>query len=88
MGGIKVSVNVGTNVGVNVGTNVGVKLMTSSIEEKILLLLRDNPHMTAQGMAETFGKSKRQIERIIAGLKADGRLKRVGASKSGYWVVK
>ncbi|MCM1498157.1 MAG: hypothetical protein NC124_06780 [Clostridium sp.] len=50
--------------------------------------MRDNPRITAQGIADTLGKSKRQIERIIAVLKAEEKLERVGASKAGYWVVK
>lgn len=72
----------------NVGQNVGVKLTELNTEDKVLLLLKDNPRITAQGIADTMGKSKRQIERIIASLKACQKLERVGASKSGYWVVK
>lgn len=54
----------------NVSQNVGIKLAELKIEDKVLLLLRDNPRITAQGIANTLGKSKRQIERIIAVLKA------------------
>ena len=80
--------NQGENVGQNVGQNVGVKLAELKTDDKILILLKDNPQMTAQGIADILGKSRRQIERIIAKLKEDGKLERIGASKSGYWVVK
>lgn len=77
-----------TNVGQNVGENVGIKLSELKVEDKVLLLLKDNPRITAQGIANTLGKSKRQIERILALLKVEKKLERVGASKSGFWVVK
>ncbi len=43
--------------------------------------------MTAQGLADNLGKSKRQIERILSGLKSAGKLERAGSAKSGRWIV-
>ncbi len=65
------------NVGVNVGTN----------EEKVLMLLRQDGRLTAKVLASTLGLTERQIERIMASLKQQGRLVRRGASKNGYWEV-
>ena len=65
------------NVGVNVGTN----------EEKVLMLLRQDGRLTAKVLASTLGLTERQIERIMASLKKQGRLVRRGASKNGYWEV-
>lgn len=65
------------NVGVNVGTN----------EEKVLMLLRQDGRLTAKDLASTLGLTERQIERIMASLKQQGRLVRRGASKNGYWEV-
>jgi predicted HTH transcriptional regulator len=65
------------NVGVNVGTN----------EEKVLMLLRQDGRLTAKVLASTLGLTERQIERIMASLKKQGRLARRGASKNGYWEV-
>ena len=73
--------DVGTNVGLNVGTNVGTNT------EKILKLLRQDNRLTAKTLAVTLGMTDRQVERILAKLKADGRLVRHGASKNGYWEV-
>ena len=73
--------DVGTNVGLNVGTNVGTNA------EKILKLLRQDNRLTAKTLAVTLGMTDRQVERILAKLKADGRLVRHGASKNGYWEV-
>jgi Fic family protein len=69
--------DVGTNVGINVGTN----------EEKVLMLLRQDGRLTAKVLASTLGLTERQIERIMASLKKQGRLVRRGASKNGYWEV-
>lgn len=69
------------------GINDGVNIKNLNIESKILLLLEENPHMTAQSLASTLGKSKRQIERILSNLKAEGKLERIGASKNGCWKV-
>lgn len=44
-----------------------------SLEEKILLLLKDNPKMTAKQLAVTLDISLRQIERTIAVLKTAGK---------------
>lgn len=64
-----------------------IDLDNDSIEEKVLMLLKTNPQMTAKQLAATLGLSDRQIERTIAFLKAEGMLKRVGANKNGSWHV-
>ena len=55
--------------------------------EKILQLLAKTPTLSAKQLAQQLGLSSRAIEKNIAQLKADGRLKRIGAAKSGYWQV-
>ena len=57
----------------NVGINVGINLEKMSLEEKILLLLKDNPKMTPKQLAVTLDISLRQIERTIAVLKTAGK---------------
>lgn len=73
--------DVGRNVGKNVGRNVGTK------EEKLLLLLKQDGRLTARVLAETLGITKRQVERMVAKLKREGRLVRHGANKNGFWEV-
>lgn len=57
-------------------------------DEQILALLRQDAHLTAKSLSEILNISKRQTERILARLKKEGRIERVGASKNGRWVVK
>lgn len=79
--------NMQNHVGVNVGANVGINAEELSIGEKILVLLKDNPKMTAKQMAATLGISGRHVERVIAVLKKEGKLERIGATKKGSWRV-
>ena len=79
--------NIQSDDGINDGINDGVNKKDLDTESKILLLLQKNPHVTAQSLASTLGKSKRQVERILSNLKSEGKLERVGASKNGCWKV-
>ena len=58
-----------------------------SAVQKILVLLHDNPKMTIKQIAVMLGQSVRQVEQVIAVLKASGKLERVGATKNGSWKV-
>lgn len=66
-------------VRINVGVNVGINVEELSIEERIWVLLRDNPQMTAKQLSSTLVLSVRQVERAIAALKAKGGNKDVRA---------
>ena len=75
------------HVGINVGNNVGINMRPVSTEDKMLELLKRQPEMTAAGAAAFLGVSVRQAERVIAALKADGKLVRIGANRGGRWKV-
>ena len=64
------------------GINVGINL-----EEEILTILKDNPTLSIRKASERLNISSRQAERLVAKLKADGRLTRLGSNKSGSWKV-
>jgi len=55
--------------------------------EKILLLLKNFPELSAREVAGRFGLSPRAVEKQIAKLREEGRLRRVGPAKGGYWEV-
>ena len=57
------------------------------LHERVLGYLRADNHTTAAKIAEDLDMSARQIERIMADLKAKGVIRRVGANKNGYWEV-
>lgn len=66
--------DVARNVGVNVGVN----------ETRILELLAQNGHLTANTLASTLGCTFRQVQRILATLKQKRKLIRHGAPKNGW----
>jgi ATP-dependent DNA helicase RecG len=55
--------------------------------EKILLLLRAEPELAAREIAQRIGISSRAVEKQIAKLRQEGRLRRIGPSKGGHWEV-
>ena len=72
---------VGTN-GTNLGTNVA-----NSVTDKIVDAVRENPRITLDGIARLTGLSRRTVAREVESLKAEGRLKRIGSTRSGHWDV-
>ncbi len=70
-----------TNVVINIGKNVVTN------EEKIIALLRKDGNMSANMLAVSVGVTERQAQRILAKLKAEGKIIRHGANKNGYWEV-
>lgn len=71
----------------HVGDYVGINMRPVSTEDKMLELLKRQPEMTAAGAAAFLGISVRQAERVIAALKADGKLVRIGTNRGGRWEV-
>ena len=55
--------------------------------EKILSILQTHPEYSARKLADEIGISAKAIEKHLAILKAEGRLKREGPDKGGRWIV-
>ena len=53
-----------------------------------LSFFEENPRGTVSALAERLGSSKRTAERVVAELKADGKLEREGSARTGVWVVR
>ncbi len=60
---------------------------TVKTPEKILQLLKRNPELTLAQVAETIGKSRRAVERAVAKLQEEARIRYVGPKKGGHWEV-
>ncbi len=63
-----------------------VKTVEKTVE-KIISLIRENPTITAKQIEEMTKLSRRGVEYNLDKLKNEGRLKRIGADKGGYWQV-
>ena len=55
--------------------------------EKILDLLRQHPEYTIARLAEQIGITPKAVEKQLAGLKAEGLVRRIGPDKGGKWEV-
>ncbi len=64
----------------DVGENVGEK-------HRLLDLLKQQPTLSAKELATLLNKTSRTVERYLRELREQGRLKRVGPDKGGYWEV-
>lgn len=69
------------HVGEIVGENVGEK------REALLTILRRKPQASAKEMAALMNLSSRQVERLLAALKSEGKIARRGSSKKGWWEI-
>ena len=78
-----------TNDGKNVGINVGIKVAgyVGINRDAVIKILKKQPHSTAKSMAESMNLSPRQVERVLAELKKEGKIVRKGSNKSGWWEV-
>ena len=54
---------------------------------RVLGYLRADRHTTAAKIAVDLDMSARQIERMLADMKAKGILRRIGANRNGYWEI-
>ena len=78
--------NLGTN-GTNLGTNGTNQKMNELAEQKVLLLLQDNGKITQKMIEERAGIPLRTVKRIMSELQKQGRILRIGSSRSGEWHV-
>ncbi|MDR2088573.1 MAG: putative DNA binding domain-containing protein [Clostridiales Family XIII bacterium] len=78
--GFEAAINAKDNeLGVNNGVKVGA--------DEIILAIRSNPKITLKELAKVTSISRRTLDREIDELKASGKLKRVGSTRSGHWEV-
>lgn len=71
-----------------VGLVPGISRKTSEkTSEKIIELLKGNPYLTIDLLAEKSGVTTRSIERSLKKLQETRKLKRIGPNKGGHWEV-
>ena len=70
---------------------VGIKSISSKdtgkTAERLLEILKEYPHMTIPEVANVLGIVPRVAERYIKKLRDEGKLKRIGSRKTGFWQV-
>ena len=54
---------------------------------KILEIIRKDSSVSAKKIAEMIGLRVRSVERQLAKIKKEGKIKRVGSDKGGHWEI-
>ena len=62
-------------------------LKINELQNEILNIIKTNPDITKDEIADNLNKSRATITRHITVLKNIGLLKRVGSDKTGYWEI-
>ena len=60
---------------------------TQKSTQRILDLIRENPYVTTQEMADSIGIIRRTVAKHIKSLQEKGIIKRIGPDKGGHWEV-
>lgn len=77
----------GKSSGESSGETFSGSVETPDGSGKLLEVLRKHPERTIPELASEFGITTRAIEKQIAKLRTQGRLRRVGPTKNGRWEV-
>ena len=56
-------------------------------QQRVLGYIRADRHISAAKIAADLAMSPRQIERMLADMKAKGFIRRIGANRNGYWEI-
>lgn len=59
----------------------------SQTSQKIIELIKENPNISTQEMADYIGIDRRNIARQIKKLQDKGIKSRIGPDKGGYWEI-
>ena len=68
-------------------SNVNSNEVSQKMSQKIIDMIKENPYISTQEMANTIGIDRRNIARNIKKLQENGIVKRIGPDKGGYWKI-
>jgi len=71
----------------DVPVNVPVNDALPSTRQKVFILLRANPNVTSQKMAQMLGVTDKTIKRALKSLREANIIRRIGSDKTGHWEV-
>jgi ATP-dependent DNA helicase RecG len=73
--------------GAQKGTQKGTQKSTQKTSDMILAVLAESPSATMAQMAEELGIHPSSVKKHLRNLKKQGRLRRIGPDKGGWWEV-
>ena len=88
MGGMSVCIKRRvSNVNSNEVSQKTSQKTSQKASQKIIDMIKENPYISTQEMANTIGIDRRNIARNIKKLQEKGIVKRIGPDKGGYWKI-
>lgn len=75
------------NINQRQSTSINVKKPHKSLQEQVLTLIDNDDRISIAELASETSQSKSSIDRIIRGLKEQGKLNREGTSRNGRWII-
>jgi len=76
------------DIGDAIGDGTGENCTTNNTQARIVEMMRKNPKVSTQILADEIGIASRNIKEHIRILKQQGIIERVGSAKGGHWAVK
>ena len=70
------------------GAIIGIQDSKKLLEEKILSVIRENPHITQSKIASKIECSERTVKRLMKIMIEKGMIERIGGRRLGKWVEK
>jgi ATP-dependent DNA helicase RecG len=68
-------------------TDLKTDLKTPTVEERIIIIISKNNRVTISKIALEIGKGITITKEYLNNLKSNGRIKRGGPAKGGYWKI-
>ncbi len=57
-------------------------------QEKLISLIKENPNITQEQLAVKLGLTRDGVSYNIKKLREQGKIDRIGSTKSGIWIIK
>lgn len=76
------------NEALNRALNRALNEALNEKEQKVLLLINENPSVTQNEIKEQLQIARSHVQKIMKTLSDKGIIERVGSKKNGYWQIK
>ncbi len=83
----RTSVKTSVKTSVEESLEIAARKQMARTPQQVLILLRQQPKLTLNEVAQAIGRSTRTVERIAAALQSAGKLRYRGPKKGGHWEV-
>lgn len=65
-----------------------ISTIQETTQEKLIFLIKENPNITQEQLAVRLGLTRDGVSYNIKKLRIQGKIERIGSTKSGIWIIK